>query len=288
MKILIVGGDSRLSKYIEDDLIKKKYNYCKTSRRNTKNSIFLDFEKIENFIIPKNITHAIIVGGVTSYDDCDNKYEYAYNINCIKIPKLVNMLLTNNIFTIFISTNTVFKYDTLPNEDDNPSPAFSYAKLKYISEKKITLISEQQKKINKLSIIRLTKNVCENTSPFNDWIKHINNNHTFNAFNDLYFAPITFNNSSKAVLKIIDTNLSGIFHLSGEKDVSYSEFGKGFLEYLNINNQLCIRINSKELGVQLRYNHNVTALSMKYTSKKLNLHPIKLEEIYKYLSKFIK
>tara|TARA_A100001011_G_C14201911_1_gene796033 strand:- start:154 stop:1020 length:867 start_codon:yes stop_codon:yes gene_type:complete len=288
MSILIVGGDSRLSKYLVSDLIKKKYKFIKTSRRNSNNDIYLNFENVDNFSIPNNINFAVIVGGITSYDECDNKYDYAFKINCVNIPKLISRLLEKDIFIIYISTNTVFKYNLLPNEKDLPSPAFPYANLKYISEQEISKLAIKQNKIDKLSILRLTKNVCENTSPFNDWIKFIYKKQNFNAFNDLYFAPIRFNDSSKAIIKIIETKSNGIFHLSGEKDLSYADFAIGFLSFLKINQELCNKIDSRDIGVKLRYNHNVTALSMKYTTKKLNLEPIKLDKIYNYLKKFIK
>ena len=287
MTILIIGGDSRLSQYLEPALLNNKFHTIKTSRKNTKNSIHLNFSEIDKFIIPNHITHAIIVGGVTSYDDCENNYNYAYKINCINIPKLISKFLKKNIFIIYISTNTVFKYDSLPNETDHPNPGFPYAKLKFITENKINEIALNENKKNMLSILRLTKNVCENTSPFNDWIKNINNNIRFNVFRDLYFAPIKFYDSSNTIIKIIQQNAHGTFHLSGEKDISYSSFALEFLDYLNIDKNLCKEINSVDIGIKLRYNHNITSLSMKKTTNRLNINYIKLADIYKYLSKFI-
>ena len=287
MKVLIVGGDSRLSKFIEKNFVNSNTQYIKTSRKNTSNSIHLDFNFINEFKIPTNLSHAIIVGGVTSYDDCENNYEYACKINCKNIPQLVSQLLKNDIFVLYISTNTVFKYNSLPKENDKPSPGFSYANLKYISEQKITSIASDISRTNKLSILRLTKNVCNNTSPFNNWLNCINEKKKFNAFNDLYFAPITFENSSKAILSIINNNYSGIFHLSGEKDLSYSDFANGFLDFLNLDKNLCKNLKSTEIGVKLLYNHPITALDMSYTEKKLNIQKIKLSEIYTYLSQFI-
>ena len=288
MKILITGGDSRLSKYLEYNLKINHINFLKTSRRGTPNTINLNFENTENFIIPNEITHAVIVGGVTSYDDCENKYDYAYKINCIKIPNLISDFLKKNIFVIYISTNTVFKYDFLPKEDDLPSPAFPYAKLKYISESKITKIVRDSNMEHKFSILRLTKNVCEKTPPFNNWIDSINNNKPFKAFKDLYFAPITFNHSSEAILKIIIENKSGIFHLSGEKDISYSEFGLDFIKFLKLNSDICQSVNSADIGVNLKYNHFITALGMEHSIKQLNINPVSVKEVYNYLSKFIK
>ena len=136
--------------------------------------------------------------------------------------------------------------------------------------------------------MRLTKNVSNETSPFDDWIKKINKNKPITALKDLYFSPITFEDSSKMLINLIKKRKPGIYHLSGENDISYSDFAFKFIQYLNKDNNLVISKNSKQLGINLVYNHHLTSLSMKYTSNKLNLHPISLQEIFNYLSKFIK
>ena len=68
-------------------------------------------------------------------------------------------------------------------------------------------------------------------------------NEKFFALEDLYFAPITFLDSSKIILEIIKKNLFGVFHLSGQNDINYSDFAIGLLKYLNLNTLLlnCLR-----------------------------------------------
>ena len=291
MKCLIIGGDSKLSQKLIPLLRANNIEYYSTSRRKkkSKKSIFLDLESIDNFLIPKNTTSALIIGGITNYDICKNNYEYAYNINCIQIPKLFSRLIKKNIFTVFVSTNTVFKFKKkIPNEKNIPNPSFEYSKLKRITEQKLIEISKKNDKKKYLSILRLTKNVSVDTSPFGTWIKNINENKPITALKDLYFSPITFEDSSKILIHLIQKKKSGIFHLSGEKDISYSEFSLKFLNFLNKDSNFVNSKNSKQLGLNLVYNHNVTALSMRYTSNKINFYPIQLEKIFIYLAKFIK
>ena len=279
MKILIVGGDSRLSKTLLPMLKINNYSVLKTSRKYTDNeTLYLDFDNIDNFIIPENINFAIIVGGVTDYNTCEDNYEYSHKINCVNIPLLIKKFLKSNINVLFISTNTVFmKNYSHPRENEIRNPGFPYATLKSMTEKQIIMISKELSKENKLSILRLTKNVSLDTSPFDQWLNKITNNE--------YFAPITFEKSSEAIIKVIKSKSPGIFHLSGIKDISYSEFGKGLLKYLKKDEKLCIPINSKDISVKLRYNHFYTSLNMKYTSSILGINYVNLEEIYDIFKK---
>ena len=75
-----------------------------------------------------------------------------------------------NIFTCFVSTNTVFE-KTPQNEYDEANPKFDYSKMKKITENKIILFKKE--KFKKNYILRLTKNVNKKTEPFNSWIKFI-------------------------------------------------------------------------------------------------------------------
>ena len=172
-----------------------------------------------------------------------------------------------------------------PKENEIRNPGFPYASLKSITEKQIIMLSQELSKENRLSILRLTKNVSLDTSPFDNWLDKIKNNENFNAFNDLYFAPITFEKSSEAIIKIIEKGVSGIFHISGKKDISYSDFGKGLLQYLKKDQNLCTPIKSCDINVKLRYNHFYTSLNMKYTSSILDINYVNLEEIYEIFKK---
>jgi hypothetical protein len=82
---------------------------------------------------------------------------------------------------------------------------------------------------NKISVVRISKNIDISKYPFDYWIKNIRKKKSILALNDLYFAPILYENSAFLLKKIIDKNYSGVFHLSGVKDITYAEFAKKFL-----------------------------------------------------------
>ncbi len=285
MAILVVGGDSKLSKVLVPRFKKSDLEVYRTTRRNivAKDQIFLNFEKITNFRTPKNVDVAIVVGGVTDYSACDSNFSYAHFINCVQIPRLVGQLLNDGVYICYISTNTVFtSSDCLPTEYEVHSPSFNYASLKSKAEHQI-LTEALRFNSTAVSILRLTKNVGYSTSPFDTWIKALSAGKTITTFEDLFFAPILFSHSVEAIYNIITRKLSGAFHLSGEVDISYSDFAQGLVAAASLSPDLVKRVSSKDEGVSLVYSHPITGLDMKHTSKILGLQAVPLKDVYNYL-----
>lgn len=284
-KILLIGIDSRLSRvfYFKYNKI---FNIYGTSRKkNSKKIFFLDLKNINNFNLFLNFHYVIFISGITDYNSCENNYLTAKKVNCVNIPKLVLRFLKKGSHIIFISSNTVFKCKKkLPNEKDKTNPGFNYAKLKDMAEKKIM---SYKKYINKISIVRLTKNIDIYSQPFSGWINSIKARENFTALKDLYFSPVLYKNSAELIFKIVSKNLSGIYHMSGAKDISYYNFIKKFLLFIRLKKNLVKGLNSRQSKIKLIYNHPVTALSMQYTTLRTGLKPINLDEIFKYFYKHI-
>ena len=283
MSILIVGGDSQLAqKFVKLEKGEAVLTTRDHDRSKKDNYIYLDLLFVNNFEIPNGVDKAIIMGGVTKYDYCINDYDYAYNINCISIPKLIQKLLKNDILTCFVSSNTVFQsQDNVSNEKDTPNPGFEYAAMKYKTESEIVKISSDLNKQHLLSIFRMTKNIDCSTKPFDQWISDIRSGKEITAFKDLFFSPIRFQDSVIAISKIVNNRLSGIYHMSGEKDISYSDFATKLLNYLGKKNKVNA-IFSTDIGVNLVYSHHVTSLSMKYSREDLAVGEVELSKIFSY------
>jgi dTDP-4-dehydrorhamnose reductase len=283
-KILLVGGDSRLAKVFYN--MYKNDNTCdiwRTTRNKIKNKkiIYLDLSNISSFNQYSNFKQVVIIGGVVDYNICEKHYNYAKQINCRNIPKLIENFLKFGSHVVFISTNTVFKFkNKLPNEKSKTCPGFKYAYLKDLTEKKIFRLKKEYKSI---SILRLTKNLDKKTTPINKWLINLRKNKSIVAFKDLYFAPILYSDSAAMIRQILKRKKYGIFHLSGEKDLSYCFFAELLIEKLKKNKNLLSCKLSKDLNYKLIYNHDITALDMKYTKVILKTKPIKINSVIDYL-----
>ena len=286
-KVLVVGGDSKIAKFLIKDL-KKNFHIISTTRRKktvSRNKIFLDLVKLKSFILPKNISYAIILAGIDGHKKCSENYKYSYLINSVTIPKLMRKLISNKIFVCFVNTSAVFTSSSrLPKENAKYTPSFGYGAQKAIAERKIIKFVKRNKLKKFLSILRITKNVDIFTEVFSGWIKKINKREKFHAFKDLYFSPISFHDTTRMLHKIIKKKIYGIYHLSGERDISYASFAKKLLQFNNIDSNLVNYCHSYEKKIKLAYNNPITGLDMKKTSKITKIKPIKIKKILKLLS----
>ena len=287
-KILIIGGDSTMAKFLIPQLNKENFEFVLTTRSRkkvSKSKIFLDLTKIDKFVVPKKTNSAIVLAGIDGHEKCKKNYNYSYLINSICVPNLIKKLIIKKVFVCFVNTSAIFsKTSNLPKENSQHYPSQGYGMQKSIAEKKIINFAKKGNKLNMLSILRVTKNVHTFTKIFNSWIKNINKRKKFSALKDLFFAPISYYDTAKLLLKIIKKKQSGIMHLSGEKDISYYNFAKRLLIYNNFNPNLAIPSNSYEEKKILINSNQFTALCMKKTSKKLKIKPVKILKIIKLIS----
>ena len=99
MSVLIIGGDSRLSKRLIKNFDIKYY----TTRRKIvypNNNLYLDLEDVEDFEIPSDVSECLIIGGPVSYSQANEKQNLVMNIHENKIPQLAHQLLKKNIYTV--------------------------------------------------------------------------------------------------------------------------------------------------------------------------------------------
>ena len=171
--ILIIGGNSKLSNYLIPYL-KKKFSLSKiistTRKKSDKKKIYLNFNFLNKFVLPKNISNVIFLAGINNLIECEQNFKKAYQINCIFIPKLIKQLIDNNIKVLFISSNSIFgKKNISRKENDKPNPDIKRGILVKETENKI--LSNSKK--NYLSILRITKMIDYKTEPFNNWFLRI-------------------------------------------------------------------------------------------------------------------
>lgn len=282
MSLLLIGSDARLSKRL---LNIKNFKY-KTSRRHSQNSnLDLDFINIENFKIPNDVSKCLIVGGPVSYGESKNDKKIVSEIHKIKIPLLIQKLLERNIYTIYISSNMVIGKNKLDrSEFARPEPNIEYGKMKYLCERQIVSLSDMFSQ-KKLAILRLTKHLSDDTAPFGNWIKKYKEGLQINAFNDLFFAPLTYENTAVIIDKMLDNLPYGIFHYSGEKDINYYDFCKLVNIELSKLGKRKINLkesNSQQMGVKLEDIGKITRLDMTRSTKLLKIKPLPLKSSIDY------
>ena len=239
MKIIVVGADGLVGKFLYNSLIDYGYSVHGTSRRFIHEESFSKFDlevplKIQEF---QRYDFAIFCVGLSNISSCEANPNYSnfLNINCtIESLKILNK---NGVKTVFLSTNHVFDgaeqfYEPLAETSPrNLSGIQKVAVEKYITDN-----------LSNVCVLRLTKIFFNQLPILAHWNKFV--------------SWIQLEDVSQAIMAITNNFEHDIFHLGGATEISYFEFAKQYFwdqpdlmtlirgEYLQTMNPSGIEYNS--------------------------------------------
>jgi dTDP-4-dehydrorhamnose reductase len=219
--ILIVGCDSTIGGALSREATSRELNWNGTSRRPTSNNFLrLDLanaEEVGNFSASADTVY--FCAAVTSQQLCATEYEFTRNVNVNAICKLAEALSEREAHLIFLSTSSVFNGNAsfVPVSRET-CPQTEYGKQKADAEKRLL-------RLNNVSIVRLTKVVHSEIALFKRWRDELCLGKIINPLSDLYFSPIPLSLVVSELLELHQNFRPQIYHLSGNKDISYAEAG---------------------------------------------------------------
>lgn len=133
---------------------------------------------------------------------------------------------------LYISTDAVFdgKKSGLYEETDSPNPMNVYAKTKWEGEN-ITLEASNGL-VLRTTIFGWNQS---NRISFAEWVlKGLVEQSQLTMFSDVFFTPIHVSHAANIIAKIIVSDMSGIYHLSGSSVLSKYEFAKNMSKTFNL------------------------------------------------------
>lgn len=285
MKFLIVGSNGfigcELMKCLEFFGIEKVGSSLANFPSN--NQISGSIDKFYSQLKSSGISHAIITSSVTDYLECE-KDLHAVHINTVLVPELVINLLLKGIKVNYVSSNTVFGGNYLwPSEKHKKNPKIAYAEQKSIAEDKLLGTAKNLNMLDLLSITRMTKVVSREIAPFKFWLENISSQKINKPFKDLIFAPITKKFAAENLIRISIEDKSGIFHLSGEKNISYYGFCKLLYSEMGISKNLINPIDSTSTNIERFYFPKWSGLGMRITNSIVGISPQPTQDVVRYL-----
>lgn len=240
---LILGGDSSIGKTIINSLKKKNLRFISTTRNKKKikrNNIFFDFEQINDFVIPEDISTVFFCASVTSIEICEKEKKNTRNINVNKTCNLIKKFLKKNIHVIYFSTNLIFngnnKYFSYLSKY---APQNEYAKQKILVEQ---FLNKQKNK--NFSIIRFGKIIFKNDKLLNKWIFNLRKNKNIYVIKNKYISPIYNDDAIEVIKEITFKQKRGVFQISAPDFISYLDIAKIILKKLKKDKKLISVIDS--------------------------------------------
>lgn len=251
MNILVVGASGYIGEYIFNKYAASGDNVKALSRRElsgaAENDVkIFDMKNIDNikpvlsefFQVEKNkkiksTKHAIICAAQTSIDRCKNDKKAAYDINVIFTKKLLLCLKECGYHVIFCSSDNVFDGKSGNySEKDSANPVNEYGKMKLEIERHI------QEKYPEFCIVRLPKVIGRaghKKDMLQEWENMAAAGKEIFCIRDNFFSPVHIEDVSKCFKIIMEREISGIYHVCGDKRYSRIELCKKFLAKIGLN-----------------------------------------------------
>ena len=168
--------------------------------------------------------------------DCEKNLEVQKIINVDNIKKIIKKAISEKIFVIYLSSNAVFDgKKQFYNYSDKTSPITKYGEFKDEVEKYIVSTF-----LKSTCILRLTKVITEKNDLIEKWKKAIKLNKKITTFSNIYISPVKIERVIDIISRLIDKKQGGIYQLSGDKEISYTEYAR---EYFKNNKKALNLIN---------------------------------------------
>lgn len=192
---------------------------------------------------PIHVDVAVICAGVSSAATCALDPIRSKLVNVKGTTRLAERLISDGVFLIFLSSSHVFDgAKAYYRDDESTNPVTEYGRHKAEVEQSLGRWHES------VAIVRLTKVLGPVNPLFTDWKKSLERGSVIRPFRDMRLAPVPISSVTSLLRVLIDTRPAGVWHVSGNRDVSYGDAARFCASLLHANQDLIRVVSALEGG----------------------------------------
>ena len=220
-KVLVDGGDSLIGSNLVEHFRIQGTSVGFTSRRpHHKSPACIPLELGKAVSLPYIPEVAILCAGVTDFRSCAEEPDATRRINVHAVLELAATLHLGGAHILYLSSNAVCEIEKDSVQSHSLPPITTeLGAQKHDAERGILALGERA------TVVRATKVVSSRVPMFEGWLTCLGQHTKIFPWSDKYFCPISLRFIAFWLAELALRHVSGVFHLSGEKLVSYSEFG---------------------------------------------------------------
>lgn len=281
---LVVGGDGLIGRRLASDASSFADSIITSSRRPDpqphphSTRVFADLASGEiSAAVDVRSDVAFLCAAMTNMQKCRDNPELSWKINVAGTAELASELVRQGCFVVFLSSNTVFDgNEPWPIEGTPHSPNTEYGRQKAAVEKQLLAIPGADRQI---AIVRLSKVLSAYSGVAAEFTARLLNGVRCRPFSDLFISPVSLRYVSDGLIGIAVRRCGGIYHLSGDKEISYVDFALRLAERLGIDPSLIDPVTASHAGVDVLFQPRHPGLGMQRTGKMLEIAPETLENV---------
>jgi dTDP-4-dehydrorhamnose reductase len=217
--ILVVGGDGFVGRVLTAHFRARGDRVIETTRRVGRTAadvLTLDLAADPGAwpALPP-LRGAVLCAAIARLQDCERDPAASRRVNVDAPAALAQRLAVAGVPTVFLSSDKVFDGRMAQRRRfDLTCATTEYGRQKAAAERAMP---------RDVAILRLSKVVSPTVELFQAWVRDLRAGRPITPFEDLTMAPIRVELVAETVSRLLDERRSGIFHLTGDRDVSYVE-----------------------------------------------------------------
>jgi dTDP-4-dehydrorhamnose reductase len=182
----------------------------------------------------------------TNVDACEDDREQAHLFNVAAVEHIAEAARILNAHVIHMSTDYVFDGEKAPlDESSPPHPVNYYGKTKLASENVLRGAGIRYTIIRTMILYGTGVDVKRN---FALWVLHnLREKKKINVVVDQYGQPTLVDDVAYGIIKIIDRNRTGLYHISGSEVTSRYDFACAVAETFKLDMSFIQPVSSEEL-----------------------------------------
>lgn len=212
----------------------------------------------------------------TNVDGCETERELSWKVNVDAVKNFIIASRINSSKIIHISTDYVFDGKTGNySETSKPAPLSYYGKSKLAGENALITSGIDFTIIRTMIIYGTGKNLRPN---FAVWlINMLSENNQVKIVDDQFGMPTMVDDLGWALVKIVDLNKSGIYHVCGSEYCSRFEFAVKLAEVFKLNENLIMPVKTGDLNQAAERPMNSSFILLKAETD-LGIKPLNVTE----------
>ncbi len=270
-KILITGGNGLLGQTVTR-LLSQETNHDVLVTGREQHSVFdklpvrysrldvTDKKQLRDCIQEYRPATIVHTAANTNVDGCEGDREKAQLLNVKAVEYLAESARINGAHIIHISSDYVFDGERAPlDESASPKPVNYYGRTKLASENVLRGAGIRFTIIRSMILYGYGIDVKSN---FALWVlNNLSKNKKINVVVDQYGQPTFVDDLGYGIIKIIDLDRTGLYHMTGSEVTSRYDFAVAVAETFKLNKSLIQPISSDEFrqaAPRPRYSEFVT------------------------------
>lgn len=239
---LVIGGEGQLGKAIRLALERSSENVRYTTRRKElagKAALHFDLDYSDQralraspvwLYVEQRRPTVFLCAGVTGLKECELDPVGSRRVNVANTVDFLGWCAEAGCSVIYLSSNAVFSRNhSYPDEMCRPDPTSEYGRQKADAEAGLAKLGERVG-TQRISIVRLTKVVPDGRGLIDSWIRALVRGQRVEAYETYVLSPISLEYAVNGLIRIAGAHAGGVFHLSGEHDLSYLQLARMLAE----------------------------------------------------------